>query len=439
MSRGSCARSRFGVDPQPGLAHHAAVTSAAPSTQVRLPRAFGRYVLFDDVGRGGMAEIYLARLSTESGAARHVVVKEILPHYSARADFAEMLVREAKLAARLNHKNVVQVFDLGRNEDKLFIAMEYVEGFDLSGLLKKCSKERVPFPPEFALLIVMETLAGLDYAHRAKGDDGEPLAIVHRDVSPSNVLISFDGEIKVCDFGIARANDNIAADPDEAIKGKAGYMSPEHARGESIDARADVFAAGILLWEIFAGRKLYSSKSGSLIEQARAADIPPLPERDLPEKDAFNAIVRKALAPNRDDRYASAAAMLRDLEDYVRTSKLAANAIKLGDWMMDHFGEEIVTRRRARERAAQAITKGPAVVLTAIGTPPPPSVRHKQKDEPAPESLVGTSVDVPFPLQSAPAVVRDSDVPVEKNKLNPWLWVTLALVLLGGLWSAIRR
>ncbi len=405
-----------------------------------MPRAFGRYLLFDDVGRGGMAEIYLARLSTDSGAARHVVVKEILPHYAERADFAEMLVREAKLAARLSHKNVVQVLDLGRNDDKLFIAMEYVEGFDLAGLLKKCSKERVPFPPEFALLIVMETLAGLDYAHRAKGDDGAPLAIVHRDVSPSYVLVSFDGEVKVCDFGIARANDHMLVDPDEAIKGKAGYMSPEHARGEALDARADVFAAGILLWELFAGRKLYSSKSGSLIEQARAADIPPLPERDLPEKEALNAIVNKALAVNRDDRYPSAAAMLRDLEDYVRSAKLAANAIKLGDWMMDHFGEEIVTRRRARERAAQAITQGPPVVLKAIGTPPPPTVTQKKdEDEPAPESLVGTSMDVPSSPQSAPAVVRDSDVPIEKNKLNPWVWVVVALLLLGGLWFSLHR
>lgn len=386
-----------------------------------------------------MAEIYLARMSTESGATRHVVVKEILPHYAERADFAEMLVREAKLAARLSHKNVVQVLDLGRDEDKLYIAMEYVEGFDLSALLKRCSKERVAFPPEFALLIVMETLSGLDYAHRAKADDGDALGVVHRDVSPSNVLVSFDGEVKVCDFGIARANDSAGADPDEAIKGKAGYMSPEQARGDSLDARSDVFAAGILLWELFAGRKLYSTKAGNLIEQARAAEIPALPTRDLPEEASLHAIVDKALKPNRDDRYASAAAMLRDLEEYVRSAKLSASALKLGDWMMDHFGEEIIERRRSRERAAQAILQGPAVVLKAIHTPSPAIVTQEIEDELPPNSLVGTSVDVPVASGSAPAVVRDSEPVAEKNKLNPWIWIALALALLGGLWLALRR
>jgi serine/threonine-protein kinase len=305
-------------------------------------------MLFDDIGRGGMAEIYLARLATESGAARHVVVKQILPELAERPDFAEMLVREAKLAARLSHRNVVQVTDLGREGDKLFIAMEYVEGFDLATLLRRCSRDKVALPPEFALHVVIEALAGLDYAHRAKDDEGRSLGLVHRDVSPSNILVSFDGEVKVCDFGIARANDPAAAEQaDESIKGKAGYMSPEHARGDvALDPRADVFAVGIVLWELFAGRKLYTSKAGSLLEQARAAAIPDLPERDVPEWRSLVSIVSKALAPSRDDRYASAGALRRDLEDYARQAKLHASALRLGEWMTAQFGAEIVERRR---------------------------------------------------------------------------------------------
>src|SRR3984957_20245519 len=234
-------------------------TAAAPT---RLPRSFGRYVLFDFIGKGGMAEIYLARQKTEFGATRLCVVKQILPALAGDPKFSDMLVHEAKLAARLNHANVVQVFDLGRADDRLFIAMEYVEGFDLNDLLRRCSRARVPLPFEMAVHVVREALRGLDYAHRRMDDDGRPLGIVHRDVSPSNLLVSFEGEVKVCDFGIAHANDALSAtrtahELDEAIRGKAGYMSPEHARGQPIDARSDVFAAGIVLWELASGRRLY--------------------------------------------------------------------------------------------------------------------------------------------------------------------------------------
>lgn len=172
-----------------------------------LPRRFGRYALFDFIGKGGMAEIYLARAKTELGVSRLCVVKQILPALAASSDFSEMLIYEAKLAARLSHANIVQVFDLGKADERLFIAMEYIEGFDLNELLKRCSRLRVPLPFEFALFIVGEALRGLDYAHRRVDDEGHPLGIVHRDVSPSNVLVSCEGEIKLCDFGIARAND----------------------------------------------------------------------------------------------------------------------------------------------------------------------------------------------------------------------------------------
>src|SRR5438552_8487653 len=183
----------------------AAATESAASG--RLPRKFGRYALFDFVGKGGMAEIFLARAHTDLGAARLCVVKQILPEFAHHPQFAEMLIHEAKLAARLNHAHIVQVFDLGREGDQLYIAMEYVEGFDLNLLLRKCSAQKIPLPFEFALRIVCDALKGLDYAHRRTNDDGTPLGIVHRDVSPSNILISLEGEVKVCDFGIAHAND----------------------------------------------------------------------------------------------------------------------------------------------------------------------------------------------------------------------------------------
>ncbi|HBQ19021.1 MAG TPA: serine/threonine protein kinase, partial [Myxococcales bacterium] len=162
-----------------------------------LPRRFGRYHLFDRIGRGGMADIYLARAHTELGGARRVVVKQILPELGGDPQFAKMLIDEAKLVAGLRHANVVQVLDLGREGDRLYITMEYVEGYDLNQLLRRLSKRRIPLPAEFALFVVREALAALDFAHRKKDDEGEPLGIVHRDVSPSNVLISFEGEVKL--------------------------------------------------------------------------------------------------------------------------------------------------------------------------------------------------------------------------------------------------
>jgi len=368
-----------------------------------LPRKFGRYTLFDAIGKGGMAEIFLARAETELGATRLAVVKQILPQFSGSAEFAEMLIHEAKLAARLSHAHIVQVFDLGREGEQLYIAMEYVEGFDLNGLLRKCSQEKVQLPVEFALGIVCDVLRGLDYAHRRMNEDGEPLGIVHRDVSPSNVLVSYEGEVKLCDFGIAHANNLIAskasdADVDEAIKGKAGYMSPEHANGEKLDARADVFATGILLWELLAGKRLYSTKGSgkSLLEQARNADIPALPSRDLPDEARLYRIVTKALAKDKAERYASASAMLRDLEDYMVASKYTVSPLRVGEFLVKSFGTAPMSARRALERE---IGKG------TPSSPPPPA------EPAAPTPSPAASAVVPPAPPSSDVSIRDADAP----------------------------
>jgi serine/threonine-protein kinase len=349
------------------------MTTPAVAASASLPRSFGRYILFDFIGKGGMAEIYLARQQMELGAARLCVVKQILPGLAGDPRFSDMLVHEAKLAARLNHANVVQVFDLGRDGERLYIAMEYVEGFDLNALLRRCSRARVPLPVELGIHVVRETLRGLDYAHRCNDDAGRPLEIVHRDVSPSNLLLSFDGEVKVCDFGIARANETISVgwaeqELDEALRGKAGYMSPEHALGEPIDARADVFATGIVLWELAAGRRMYRTGDGqpSLLEQARRADVPELPPMGLAEEGRLRTILSKSLAPDRQDRYPSASAMLRDLDDYAAQARLMTSPLQLGEWQSRTFGEEIIERRRSRERAIAAMQKGALVTLEPL-------------------------------------------------------------------------
>ncbi|HJL19526.1 MAG TPA: serine/threonine-protein kinase [Sandaracinaceae bacterium LLY-WYZ-13_1] len=387
----------------------AAGAGAGMDAPDHLPRRFGRYLLFDRIGRGGMADIYLARASTEIGVARRVVVKQILPELCADEHFARMLVDEAKLVAGLSHANVAQVLDLGREGDRLFITMEYVEGYDLNQLLRRLSKRRIPLPAEFALFVVREMLAALDFAHRAKGPDGEPLGIVHRDVSPSNVLISFEGEIKLCDFGIAKAASSATSTPkvsrvggeDEAtgersrLAGKAAYMSPEHARGEAIDARADLFAAGIVLWELCAGRRLYKGTEEQMLELARAGEVPPLPDRGLPSQPELQALLDRALAVDPDERFRTAGEMLRALDEYAMGAKLFASQLRFASFMQEHFEADVVRARRERERAAEALDRGPPVEMEPLDEPDAPARHGEDADRDAERALEPPRTEAP--------------------------------------------
>jgi serine/threonine-protein kinase len=362
-----------------------AAQAIAPGLEA-LPRRFGRYQLFDRIGHGGMASIYLARMESELGAERLVVVKLIHEALSKDPAFSTQFVDEAKLCAGLRHANIAQVVDLGRADpadrsSQLFMAMEYVEGFDLQQLLRKLAQTKIPLPPEFALHVVRETLAGLDFAHRATGAEGKVLGIVHRDVSPSNVLLSFEGEVKLCDFGIAKAFgragemglDGGSADAQGAgpVVGKSAYMSPEQARGEPLDGRADVFAAGILLWEMCAGRRLYKGTEAQMLDLARGAEIPRLPARGLPGHDELQALLDRALAPDRDARFPSAKAMLEALEAYIAKHRLFTSQLRFAAFLTDHFSHDVVAERRAKELAAREASATPEVVAA---TPPAATV-----------------------------------------------------------------
>ena len=330
-----------------------------------LPREYGRYQLFDLIGRGGMAEIYLARATTELGIMRRVVLKQILPELSGDSKFAEMLAAEARLAAQLTQRNVVQVFDLGTIEGKLFIAMEYVEGYDLNRMLGRLSRAKIGLPPDFALFIVCEVLAGLDYAHRATDEHGEPLGVVHRDVSPSNVLTSFEGEVKLCDFGIARAFERVSRGGDDAerdvsavmqqvrVAGKSGYMAPEQARDDAVDSRSDVFVAGVLCWELCAGRRLYTGTEEQKIEAAKAGSVKPLPKGRLPRQHRLQSILDRALSVDPARRFQTAGAMREALEQYAIDVGLMASQLRFARFLSEHFAESIVTSRRERERGAE--------------------------------------------------------------------------------------
>ena len=269
---------------------------------------FGKYQLIRKVGTGGMAEVYLARTSVAQGLAKTLVIKKIHTAYAKSRQFVAMFVDEAKIALGLNHPNIIQVFDFGAVADTYFLAMEYVEGIDLLRLLQEAARARVRLPYGISAYVVQQMAKGLDYAHRKTDEFGEPLGIVHRDISPQNVLLSWDGAVKIVDFGIARARD--VHEEEGVIKGKFAYMSPEQARGEAVDCRSDVFAAGIVLYELVCARPLFSGKGKEALELVKSGAIPR--PRDLaPElPESLERVILKALAFHRADRFQTA----RDLQ-----------------------------------------------------------------------------------------------------------------------------
>lgn len=272
---------------------------------------FGKYTLIKAIGAGGMAEVYLARTSVAQGLNKTLVIKKIRGAYARSRQFVTMFIDEAKIALDLNHPNIIQVFDFGAVGDTYFLAMEHVDGIDLLRMLQAAAKARVRLPYGLSAYIVQQVVKGLDYAHRKTDEFGQPLGIVHRDVSPQNVLLSWDGGVKLVDFGIARARD--VDEEAGVIKGKFAYMSPEQARGEPVDNRSDVFAAGIVLYELACARPLFHGKGKQALDMVKSGAIP-RPKDFAPElPDSLERIVLRALAFNRDDRYQTARDMQHDL------------------------------------------------------------------------------------------------------------------------------
>ncbi len=316
------------------------------------PKEFGDYVLQDRIGAGGMAEIFLATSKGIEGFEKRLVIKRILPSLSDDEQFVRMFIEEAKLCVALRHPNIVQVYDLGVIDYQYYIAMEYVDGRDLLKTLAACGKNKIGFPTDIALHIVMESLKGLEYAHNLERPDGEPLCIIHRDVSPSNLLLSFEGEIKIGDFGIAKASTREKT-ATGILKGKFGYMAPEQVTGAAIDHRADVFAMGIVLYELLTGHRLFAGKNDLLVlEQVRDAVIDPPPRHYRPDLDAeLEGIVLRALARRPEERFQSAGDLHDAIHNYVYRSRALVGPAHLGRFMQSLFlaqPEEIARRSRAR-------------------------------------------------------------------------------------------
>lgn len=308
---------------------------------MNLPAQFGKYLLLHRLGQGGMAELFLAKQTGLKGFEKVLAIKKILPHLTQDPEFVSMFVNEGKLAALLTHQHIVQIFDLGHVEGAYYLAMEYVMGKDLRSVAARARERTGRVPIDHALGIVSQVASGLDYAHRKKDLNGRELSIVHRDVSPQNILVSYEGEVKLVDFGIAKAAGIGQETKTGILKGKLAYMSPEQAMGRPIDRRSDVFALGIVLYELLTGRRLFKGDSDlSTLEQVRTAQVEP-PRRidaDIPE--ALEAVVMQALAKEPDRRFQTAADFQAALERVIAESGRGFSTLHLSQFMVSLFAED---------------------------------------------------------------------------------------------------
>jgi eukaryotic-like serine/threonine-protein kinase len=303
--------------------------SLAAGTQV------GKYVIQRKLAEGGMAEIFLASSFGPEGFEKQVVIKRIRPSIAEDATFVEMFVNEARLVSRLNHANIVQIFDFDRHEDTLYITMEYIRGKSLAQAHQRAREVGILVLPVLCAQIAAEVARGLSFAHRLT-EGGQPLSLVHRDVSPQNVLVAYEGAVKLTDFGIAKAGTRITTVG--GLKGKLAYMSPEQSRGEPVDARTDIFALGISLWELLTGKRLFDGDGDMAV--LRAVQERPVPQPELlnPAVDeGLSAIVMRCLERDRAARFQSAHELERSLSSYLTGAVKRSEDTDVGAWMRQVF------------------------------------------------------------------------------------------------------
>lgn len=334
-----------------------------------------RYRVIEKIAAGGMAEVFRAESAGLEGFKKTVAIKRVLPHLSQKKEFIGMFLDEARLSATLSHSNVVQVFDIGVGDDTYFIVMEYVDGANLKSVIEHRKQLGRPLPLEIACLIALRTCEGLAYAHEVLDALGQPLGIVHRDVSPPNVLITRHGEVKVVDFGLAKANSQLEASQPGIIKGKFSYLSPEAALGEEVDQRTDIFATGIILWEMITGTRLFLGETDlGTVRQVQAARVPPLAQyvRDVPA--ALEHIMAQALARDPRARYQSARDFGRDLNRILFQMGRPVSSFDIGGLVGDVREEQ---RRQKGTRPKQQTLIG-SLIQDAIM-----SFRSLTEEEPA--------------------------------------------------------
>ncbi len=374
--------------------------------EVTKPREqFGNYLVFERVGMGGMATVHRAIRRGIEGFEQVVALKRLLPHLAEDAGFVAAFIREAKLAAMLQHQRIVHIYDLGRVDGNYYIAMEYIEGSDLRELLRCAHRLGAPPPLDVTLSILGELCEGLDYAHSRVDNDGRPLALVHRDVSPSNLLIAATGNLKVIDFGIAKAATAELRTDSGRVRGKCPYMSPEAVQGRELDARSDIFSTGVIAHELLTAKPLFGSKNEyeTLTKVQFAEVFPPSvinPECPLEVDD----VVLRALEKDPDRRWPSAAAMREALQEAARVHRIYPSSRQVATWLAD------ARRRMAAELATVAAPSDTVKTLPAAR--PEPSAARPEPSVPARARRISNAppVVVVAGEEGAPALSAEDEV-----------------------------
>ncbi|HLU65296.1 MAG TPA: serine/threonine-protein kinase, partial [Kofleriaceae bacterium] len=315
-----------------------------------LPRIFGRYLLVERLSQGGMGELFLARHGL-SGFEKLVVIKKVLPHLAADEEFLSRFIDEAQVAVQLQHANVAQVFEVGRAQDEYFLSMEYVEGVDLRATLAALTARGRTMPPPLALFVAREAASGLAYAHRRTDPSGAPLAVVHCDISPPNLMLSFDGEVKIIDFGIAKSARRLTETNPHRGFGKFGYLAPEQLlKGAVVDARTDIYALGVVLYEMLTGRRMYEvgdTPDYKALARMVLKGQHPLPSQTDPALAPCDELVATALRPDAAQRYQSAAELRDAIQRVLVALSPITNPDHLAELVRELFRDSDAARRRS--------------------------------------------------------------------------------------------
>jgi serine/threonine protein kinase len=387
-------------------------------------RKLGRYQVIKHLASGGMAQVLLARQTGIEGFERYVVLKQIHVERARDRNIVTMFLDEARLAASLHHTNIVQVHDVGQDKGEYFIAMEYIHGEDLRSLLSKLNRERRQMPLEHVITIVSSVAAALHYAHEMRGSDRKPLGLVHRDVSPSNILIAYDGNVKVVDFGIAKAAHRESETKSGTLKGKIAYMAPEQCLGEPVDRRSDVFALGIVLYELFTVRRLFKASSDFLMMSTIVAGNVPRPSlhrADIPPE--LETIIMKALAREPQDRYQTADEMRVALDRLATKLNLRSSTTALADYMAAQFGRRLEPWLDDEGELEQSVDVDFDGSASGLVTAMPESAIVAAPESPLARAKRRAETKSPPMMSAIPGQDHDDNVPTTASG-TPMAWVT---------------
>jgi eukaryotic-like serine/threonine-protein kinase len=394
-----------------------------------------RYEVLGLLASGGMASVLYGRLRGPAGFQREVAIKRLHPHFARDPEFLQMFIDEAHICARLSHVNIVSAFDVIETPPDLCLVMEYVPGAGLDVLLHACRARTAPVPVRIAGALLTNVLHGLHAAHEARDDHGEPLGVVHRDVSPSNILVGEDGVVRVLDFGIARARSKLRTTPSTELKGKVSYMAPELLRGDEFDRRLDVYAAAVVLWEVLAGRALFGGQpSAAIMRQILEGELVP-PSRSRGDvSEALDGVVMKGLAREPNARFASA----REFANALENECGVASQHEVSEWMVGLVGELLTRRSSELRRLQRDRPREPNTLVGEREELEPPTLAFRRSDPALMKTLIEPPLESSDPGQGSAELAAPTVPPPRMRRPLLAIVVASLLALLGLIYARVQ-